>query len=191
MSLSPLVWQNALLTFIISILLGATLSFIVILPFAFSLLFLLAMVGVGIVFDAIGVAVAAADEKPLHAMGADKIAGSGQAIWLVRRTERVANVCNDVVGDVSGTVSGAITVSLAAALAVRFRMDGSLLSVLSIAVVAALTVGGKAFGKVYALRSPHVVVLAVGRGLSWLGWPGLGQRRRAVRRKERRDQGRR
>ena len=68
----------------------------------------------------IGVAVAAADEKPLHAMGADRVHGSRQAIWLVRRAGRVANICNDVVGDVSGTISGAITASLAVGLAIRY-----------------------------------------------------------------------
>ncbi len=190
MALSPLVWQNALLTFLLSILLGTVVGFVAVLPFLPSFLLLLAFVGVGIFFDMIGVAVAASDEKPLHAMGADRISGSGQALWLVRRAERVANICNDVVGDVSGTIGGAITASLALALAIRYGLNRGLLSILAIAVTAALTVGGKAFGKVYALRRPHAVVLAVGRGLAWIGWSG-DQHARSRRRRERRAQGRR
>ncbi|MGE5549799.1 MAG: hypothetical protein ACM3ZC_04605 [Bacteroidota bacterium] len=170
--MSPLVWQNALLTFLLSIALGAVLGFIAQMPFVFSLLLLLVIICVGILFDMVGVAVAAANEKPLHAMGADRIHGSRQAIWLIRRAGRVSNICNDVVGDVCGTISGAITAGLAIALAVRYSLDHNLLSILVIAVIAALTVGGKAIGKIYALREPHLVVLAVGRILAWFGLSG-------------------
>jgi CBS domain containing-hemolysin-like protein len=156
--------------------LGTVIGFIVLLPFFISMIFLLTVIGVGIFFDIIGVAVTAAKESPLHAMGADRVNGSKQAIWLVRRAERVANVCNDVVGDAIGTISGAITVSLVAALAIRYNLDRSIFSILAIAATAALTVGGKAFGKVYALKNPHGVVLAAGRGLAWIGWSGARQR---------------
>lgn len=172
MPLPPLVWQNALLTFGLSLLLGTALGFITFLPIALSLLILLVIVGLGIVFDMIGVAVAAADEEPLHAMGADRVAGSGQALWLVRRAEWVANLCNDVVGDVSNTVSGAITASLTVALAVRYSLDRNVISIAAIAAIAALNVGGKACGKVYALRNPYKIIMTVGRSLPFLGRRG-------------------
>ncbi|MGE5529599.1 MAG: hypothetical protein ACM3X6_10735 [Patescibacteria group bacterium] len=189
MRIPPLVWQNALITFVLSIILGTVLGLIASLPYLASVVLLLAFIVVGILFDMIGVAVAAADEGPLHAMGADRVGGSGQAVWLVRRAGMVANICNDVVGDVSNTISGAITISLAAALAVRLRLDGSLLSILVVALTAAATVGGKALGKVYALKKPHAVVVALGRVLSWLGWPGGSRSRRP--RPGRKAQGRR
>ena len=178
------------MTFLLSILLGTVVGLIVYLPYVLSLLTLLAIIGVGILFDMIGVAVAATEERPLHAMAADRVAGSRQAIWLVRRAGRVANICNDVIGDVSGTISGAITVTLAAALAFRYRLDGSVLSMLALAMTAALTVGGKAFGKVYALRRPHAVIIAVGRCLAWIGWSGRGHKR-SRRSKQQSGQGRR
>ena len=189
--MSPLVWQNALLTFLLSIALGTVLGFVTLMPLVFSLALLTVIICVGIVFDMVGVAVAAADEKPLHAMGADRVHGSRQALWLIRRAGRVSNICNDVIGDVSGTIGGAITVSLAVALAVRYSLDRSLLSVLTIAVIAALTVGGKAFGKIYALQKPHQVVLAVGRILAWFGLTGGKRDGRALQAKARRGRGRR
>jgi len=190
LGIPPLIWQNALITFALSIILGTIIGFIAFLPFFLTLLFLLMMIAVGVVFDIVGIAVAASEERPLHAMGADRVVGSGQAIWLVRRADRVANFCNDVIGDVSGTISGAITVIISTALAVRLGLERSLLSVLAIALTAALTVAGKAFGKAYALRSPHTVVLTVGRFLSKIGWPRAGQRRGSGRGRSRKGQGR-
>lgn len=181
MTLSPLVWQNSLLTFLLSLVFGAVLGVVTFLPLFPSILILLAIVGVGIFFDIIGVAVAAGDEKPLHAMGADRVQGSRQAIWLVRRADRVANICNDVVGDVCNTISGAITASFAVGLAIRLSIHRNIASILAIAVIAALNVGGKALGKVYALDKPQQVILAVGRGLAWLGWTGADRRGRAKR----------
>ena len=52
----------------------------------------------GIIFDIIGTAVTAATEAPFHAMGADRVKGSKQAIYLIRHAAKVANFCNDVVG---------------------------------------------------------------------------------------------
>lgn len=178
MRFSPLVWQNALLTLLLSILLAGVLGFVAFLPASASMAILFGIVAIGIFFDMIGVAVAAADEAPFHAMASDRIAGSREAVWLIRRADRVANVCNDVVGDVCNTVTGAVTAGLALVLAAKYRIDHGLVWILAIAVVAALNVGGKAMGKIYALDRPQKVLLAVGRLLSRLGWPRLGRRSR-------------
>ncbi|NLG83347.1 MAG: hypothetical protein GX493_01800, partial [Firmicutes bacterium] len=185
--LPPLVWQNALLTFSLSLFLAGIFSFVSFLPAMVSLFTLLTIIGVGIVFDMIGVAVAAADETPFHAMASDRVSGSREAVWLIRQAERVANFCNDVVGDVCNTVTGAITAALAVVLAARYRLDQSLVSILAIAMVAALNVGGKAMGKVYALGRPEEILLFVGRGFARLGWPRLDRRpsrRRVAREKK-------
>ena len=104
-----------------------------------------------------------------------------RSIWLVRRADRVANICNDVVGDVCNTISGAITASFAVGLAIRLSIHRNIASILAIAVIAAINVGGKALGKVYALDKPQHVILAVGWGLAWLGWTGADRRGRAKR----------
>ena len=67
---------------------------------------LLAFILLGIVFDIIGVAVTAADEKPFHSMAARKMPGAREAIGLIRKADKVSSFCNDVVGDICGIISG-------------------------------------------------------------------------------------
>jgi len=176
--LPPLVWQNAILTFLLSIVFGIILGLTALLPLGVSLLIILLIVALGILFDIIGVSVASSEEKPLHAMGSDRITGARQAIWLVRRAESVANVCNDVVGDVCNTISGAITASFTVGLAIRYSLDRNLTSILVIALIAAVNVGGKALGKIYAMKEPQKVILRVGRILLWLGFTPTERRGR-------------
>ena len=137
------------------------------LPVAF--LILLAIVMVGIIFDIIGMAVASADEKPFHSMAARKVPGSQEAIRLLRNAERVSSICNDVVGDICGVVSGAASATIAAR-ALTY-VDFSWPQAVSLgmsALVAGLTVGGKAVGKTVAIRSCTEIVFTVGRFLAAL-----------------------
>ena len=66
-------------------------------------------IGLGILFDIIGVAVTAADPRPFHSMAAHKEPGAKEALMLLRNAGRVSSVCNDVVGDICGIVSGTTT----------------------------------------------------------------------------------
>ncbi len=66
----------------------------------------------GIVFDVIGVAAAAAEEAPLNAKAATKIYGAREAVYLVKNADKVSSFCNDVIGDISGTISGGIGAAL-------------------------------------------------------------------------------
>ena len=72
-----------------------------------ALLILALFIGLGILFDIIGVAVTAADPRPFHSMAAHKEKGAKEALKLLRNADRVSSVCNDVVGDICGIVSGA------------------------------------------------------------------------------------
>jgi len=123
------------------------------------------IVVVGIVFDMMGIASASADERPFHAMAADRVGGAKQAIQIVRNADRFSNFCNDVVGDICGIVSG--TASALAVVKMLGTPNGGLLAgaatVVFSAVVSALTVGGKALGKSYAIRHAVPIVLKIGR----------------------------
>ena len=136
---------------------------------AVAFLILLAIVLLGIIFDIIGVAVTSADEKPFHSMAARKVPGSTEAIRLLRSAERVSSICNDVVGDICGVVSGSASATIAAQVLRNFDFSWpQTVSLIMSALVAGLTVGGKAIGKTFAIQSCTSIVSGVGRILHFL-----------------------
>ena len=129
-----------------------------------AFLILLAIILVGIIFDIIGVAVTSADEKPFHSMASRKVPGAQDAIKLLRNAERVSSICNDVIGDICGVVSGSASATIAAQALLKFDFQWPQLITLSMsAIVAGLTVGGKAMGKAFAIESCTKIVHTVGR----------------------------
>ena len=125
---------------------------------------LLAIIFLGILFDVIGMAVATADEKPFHSMAARKVPGAHEAIRLLRNAERVSSICNDVVGDICGVVSGSASATIAALVLSNVEVAWPRgISLLMSALVAGLTVGGKAIGKSVAVKSCTQIVHTVGR----------------------------
>ena len=130
-------------------------------PVAFIIL--LVIIFVGILFDIIGVAVTSADEKPFHSMAARKVPGALESIRLLRNAEKVGSICNDVVGDICGVVSGSASATIAAQVLQNFEFTWPrLASLLMSALVAGLTVGGKAVGKGIAINSCTNIVHFVG-----------------------------
>ncbi len=131
---------------------------------AVAFLILLVIILIGILFDIVGVAVTSADETPFHAMAARKVPGAREAIRLLRKAERVSSICNDVVGDICGVVSGSASAAIAVQLLNKFEFSWPrVISLLMSALVAGLTVGGKAIGKTFAVNSSDVIVHAVGK----------------------------
>lgn len=136
-------------------------------PFWISTGVLLFVVLLGIIFDIVGTAVTAAQEAPFHAMASDRVTGARTAIALVRNADRVASFCNDVIGDICGTVSGAIGSALVIDLVLHYeayRFE-DLISIVMVGLVAAMTVGGKAWGKAFAIQEANFIILQVGRAL--------------------------
>ncbi|HCX63677.1 MAG TPA: hypothetical protein DHN33_00505, partial [Eubacteriaceae bacterium] len=70
-----------------------------------SFIILLAIIGLGIFFDMVGIAVASADITPFNAMASSKLKGSKEAVNIVKNASQVSNICNDVVGDICGIIS--------------------------------------------------------------------------------------
>ena len=128
---------------------------------AVAFLILFAIVLLGIIFDIVGVAVTSADEKPFHSMAARKVPGSQEAIKLLRNADKVGSICNDVIGDICGVVSGSASASIAAKVlsAGLFELTWDRIVPLTLsALVAGLTVGGKAMGKNIAINSCTTIV---------------------------------
>ncbi len=126
---------------------------------------LMTFISAGIFFDIIGLAVATASEPPFHSMSSRRVSGARQAIRLIRNAEKVSNFCNDVVGDISGIISGSTTAAIVARVVNAYGMESIFISLLFTGIVAALTVGGKAVGKGYAIKNANAVTYQV--GLLW------------------------
>jgi len=141
---------------------------------------LLAIILLGIVFDIIGMAVATANEKPFHSMAARKVPGAHEAIKLLRNAERVSSICNDVVGDICGVVSGSASATIAALILTNVDLGWPRgISLIMSALVAGLTVGGKAIGKTVAVNSCTSIVHTVGRVIhTWQHLPDLFKKKK-------------
>ena len=118
----------------------------------------------GIVFDIVGVAVTASDERPFHSMAAKKVPEAKEALNMLRRADRVSSFCNDVVGDICGVISGSASAVIAAQAVVGLQpLWASAVQLLMSAVVAGLTVGGKAFGKSLAMQNATAILHTAAR----------------------------
>ena len=126
---------------------------------------LAAFILLGILFDIIGVAVTAADEKPFHSMAARKIPGAKEALGLIRKASRVSSFCNDVVGDICGIISGTTAAVIVARIQSALSVRSTLISLAVTALVSGLTIGGKAIGKAVAMEKSTAVLQLVGRFL--------------------------
>ncbi len=129
-----------------------------------SILLLCILIIIAIIFDAIGVAATSCELAPLLSMSARKVSGAQVAVKLVKNAEKVANICNDVVGDMAGIVSG----TCAAAIVLKFAADNPnmyLFNILMTSVVSAVTVGGKAFFKTIAIKNSKELIMFASRVL--------------------------
>ena len=136
-------------------------------PIFAAVLVLVGIVLVGIIFDIVGVAVTNEQPTAYNAMASKKIRGAKQARNLVKNASTISSVLNDVVGDVCGIVSGAMGAAIVIKIvAAQPTIDELILSVLVSSLVAAFTVGGKAFGKTIAIEHSHEIVFMAGKILS-------------------------
>lgn len=127
-----------------------------------ALLSLLVLISIGIVTDIVGMAVASANEQPFIAMASKRILGAKQALYLIRRAERVSSILNDVIGDIVGIVSGSAG-SVIAVYLVSLGLKSTIASVLITAFTSAFMIGGKAYGKGIAVDYCDKIVLFAGR----------------------------
>ncbi|MCS1350789.1 hypothetical protein [Mechercharimyces sp. CAU 1602] len=137
------------------------------LPWNGGLLVVFVIVIIGVAFDMLGLAAAAAREIPFHSMASRKIAGARHAIGVIRKADKFATFCNDVVGDISGIISGAAGAAVVVALVNDYDGLSSrwFLEVGMVSVLSAFTVGGKALGKAYSIRYANEIIFRVGKFL--------------------------
>ncbi len=131
--------------------------------YAVAIIVLAVFIGLGIIFDMVGVAVTAADPKPFHSMAAHKEKGGREAIRLLQNANQVSSVCNDVVGDICGIVSGSTAAVIVVQLQRDFSTTSILISIGVTALISGITIGGKALGKSVAINDCTKVVYRVAR----------------------------
>ena len=150
------------------------LSFIITLLFSFGsntllrnvslvlgIIIILLFVLLGIIFDIIGVAVQSSKEVTFHAMASKKIRGAKTAKKMLANSDKVSSFCNDVIGDICNIISGSAGLVVAIQISHRFDLKESIVILLVSSLIAALTIGGKAIGKGYAVKKSEFIVSKV------------------------------
>ncbi len=132
-----------------------------------GILIILFIIIIGVIFDMIGVSVTAASIKPFNSMASKKIKGSKTAIFLIQNAEKVSAFCNDVIGDVCGIISGSVGILISNVIALEFNLNVSLVTLILTALIAAITIGGKALGKSYAINKSDVIVFRFAKIVSF------------------------
>lgn len=120
----------------------------------------------GIIFDMIGVAVTASDMAPFNSMSARKVYGAKVAVKLKKNAEKVSSFCNDVIGDVCGIISGSTGAIVAVSLANTLKLDVTLVTLIIMSLIAALTIGGKAAGKSLAINQSNYILYKFAKAIS-------------------------
>lgn len=139
-----------------------------------AFLILFAIIVIGILFDMIGVAVTVADEKPFHSMASKKVPGASEAIRLLRSADKVASICNDIIGDICGIISGAAAALIAVEAFLHVQsIPLTVVQLLLSALVAGLTITGKACCKFIALENCTKIVHITARCIRALQKPFL------------------
>lgn len=135
-------------------------------PILIGIIILITFILIGIIFDMIGVAVTSSNEEPLHAMSSKKIKGAKKAVSFKKNADKVSSFCNDVIGDICGIISGSAGVAVATSLANTYNLNIFYMTLIVTAIIAALTIGGKAFCKKIAINNNHKIVYLTAKILS-------------------------
>lgn len=130
-----------------------------------GIIIILLFIFISVIFDMIGVAITAQDETPFHSMASKKIKGSAHSVKLLKNSDKLASICNDVIGDVCGVVSGSAGVLVASSISDYFAINKSIVVLVVTALIASITITGKAYGKTIAINNSKYITEKVGKVL--------------------------
>lgn len=116
------------------------------------------IIGIGVLFDMVGVAVTAASAVPFHAMASKKVRGSKMSLWLIKHSDRVSSFCCDVIGDICGIISGSTGAAIALTISSKLNVNTLVVVIIVMAFISALTIGGKAMVKSLAIKKSESIV---------------------------------
>ena len=113
---------------------------------------------IGVLFDMVGVAVTASDEAVFHSMSANKVKGAKIAVKLKKNADKVSSFCQDVIGDVCGIVSGSTGAVISLKIMEKLDYNGLIVTLIVMGIISALTIGGKAFEKAFAINKSNEIL---------------------------------
>lgn len=113
---------------------------------------------VGVFFDMIGVAITVSDIAPLNSMASKKVRGAKTAILIKKNAEKVSSFCNDVIGDICGIISGSSGSVVAIKLSNTLQIDKIIIVLITMGIISALTIGGKALEKGIAIKKSDKIL---------------------------------
>lgn len=130
-------------------------------PAILCVIVLLVLLILNISCDVLANAIIACKPEAFHAMASNRIRGARRAVAFCRNASKLGSIFADVIGDICGIVSGAAGTVLAAIIALSGDGLVKLISsILVSAVIGALTVGGKAIFKHFAIKYSKKIVFA-------------------------------
>lgn len=106
----------------------------------------------------IGVAVTTADEAVFNSMASKKKKGAKTAIWLKKNADKVSTFCNDVIGDICGIISGSTGAVISINISTVFNTNQIITTIIVMSSISAITIGGKALEKTYAINNSNNIV---------------------------------
>ncbi len=126
-----------------------------------AVLFILLLLNIGC--DVLANAIISCDAEAYHAMASKKIKGAKRAVVFCRNASKLSSIFADVIGDICGIVSGAAGTALAVHLAFGGSTGQLIASICVSAAIGALTVGGKALFKHFAVTFNKQIVFGFAR----------------------------
>lgn len=131
-----------------------------------GILLTLIIIFIGIIFDMVGVAVTAADESQFHSMASRRVWGATMAVKLKKNADKVSSFCNDVVGDICGIISGSTGAVISIKIVENLHMNDLTVTLFIMGIISALTIGGKAIVKGFAISKSNQILFVFAKFLS-------------------------
>lgn len=132
----------------------------------FSILLALLFIFIGVIFDMIGVAVTTSNESVFNSMASKKRKSAKTAIWLKKNSDKVSTFCNDVIGDICGIISGSTGAVISINISNSLKCNQLITTIVIMSVISAMTIGGKAIEKTYAINNSNKIVYRFAKVIS-------------------------
>lgn len=127
-------------------------------PSFVCIIVLIVLLVLNISCDVLANAIISCKQEAFHAMASNKIRGAKRAVSFCRNASKLGSIFADVIGDICGIVSGAAGAALVIHISISGTTGELIASIGISAAIGALTVGGKAIFKHFAMKFNKQIV---------------------------------